>query len=224
MVRRKNDDNAKRRQADMLDNRLRETIDPWLNRMGGAIAARGVKANSVTLLAFALGMASAALIASGYALPALALMLLSRLCDGLDGAVARATKITDFGGYLDIVLDFAFYGAIPFAFILADPEQNAVAGALVIFSFYVNAASFLAFSAIAARRLMQQSGPLEKSLFFSVGLAEATETYLFFALVCLFPDAFALLAFMFAAIVFYTALSRLWLASRLLRDSDSART
>jgi phosphatidylglycerophosphate synthase len=217
MVRRKNDENEKHRQADMLDNRLRKTIDPWLNRMGGAIAARGVNANSVTLLAFALGMVSASLIVWGHYLPALALMVVSRLCDGLDGAVARATKTSDFGGYLDIVLDFAFYGAIPFAFILAEPAQNGVAGALVIFSFYVNAASFLAFSAIAARRQMQQSGPVEKSLFFSVGLAEATETYLFFALACLFPHAFPLLAFMFAAIVFYTALSRLWLASRLFR-------
>ncbi|MEL7274379.1 MAG: hypothetical protein AAGK33_13200, partial [Pseudomonadota bacterium] len=38
--------------------------------------------------------------------------------DGLDGAVARATRKTDFGGYLDITCDFLFYGAIPLAFVL----------------------------------------------------------------------------------------------------------
>ena len=52
---------------------------------------------------------------------------MSRLFDGLDGAVARASTKTDRGGFLDIVLDFAFYGAIPLGFVLADPAGNAVA-------------------------------------------------------------------------------------------------
>ncbi len=80
------------------------------------------------------------------------LLLLSRLCDGLDGAVARHTQKTDRGGFLDIVLDFAFYGVIPLGFVVAEPAQNAVAGAVLLFAFYVNGASFLAYAIMAEKR------------------------------------------------------------------------
>ena len=37
----------------------------------------------------------------------LAFFLLTRLLDGIDGAYARATnQCTEFGGYLDIIVDF----------------------------------------------------------------------------------------------------------------------
>ena len=52
---------------------------------------------------------------------ALLLFILNRLFDGLDGAVARATRRTDRGGFLDIVFDFAVYGAVPLAFALREP-------------------------------------------------------------------------------------------------------
>ena len=62
------------------------------------------------------------------------LLLLNRLLDGLDGAVARAAGSTDLGGFLDITMDFLVYSAIPFAFVLKDPG-NALAAAFLIFSF-----------------------------------------------------------------------------------------
>jgi phosphatidylglycerophosphate synthase len=55
----------------------------------------------------------------------LLLFLLSRIADGLDGAVARATMPTDQGGFLDIALDFFVYAAIPLAFAVYDPSSNA---------------------------------------------------------------------------------------------------
>ena len=141
-------------------------------------------------------------------------MLLSRIGDGLDGAVAKIAGKTDLGGYLDIVLDFLFYGVIPIGFVLADPAANAVAGAVLVFSFYVNGASFLAFAAIAAKRNMASEARGPKSLFFTTGLAEATETIAVFAAFCLVPHWFPELAYAFAALTFYTALSRIVLAAR----------
>ena len=66
--------------------------------------------------------------------------------------MARHSFRTDRGGFLDIVLDFAFYAAIPLGFVLARPVTNAVAGAVLLASFYVNGASFLAYAVMAERR------------------------------------------------------------------------
>ena len=101
---------------------------------------------------------------------------------------------------------------------LADPAANAVAGAVLVFSFYVNGASFLAFAAIAAKRNMASQARGPKSLFFTTGLAEATETIAVFAAFCLVPQWFPELAYAFAALTFYTALSRIVLAAQDVRQ------
>ena len=198
----------------MLDGWARKRIDPYLTAMAGAIVRAGISANSVTLAACAVGLAGAVAISFDHMLTGLVLILVSRLGDGLDGAVAALSRRTDLGGYLDIVLDFLFYGAVPFAFVVADPAANAVAGAFLILSFYVNGASFLAYATIAARRGMETQARGAKSIFFTTGLAEATETLAVFAAFCLFPQWFAPLAWAFAALTFYTALSRIVLAAR----------
>lgn len=196
----------------MLDGTARRYLDPHLDKMGAYLATKGASANAVTLTSFVVGMISAGLIALGYMIPGLILLLLSRLGDGLDGAVARHTQTSDFGGFLDIVLDFAFYGAIPLAFIIYDPANNAIAGAVLLFAFYVNGASFLAYSILAEKYRMQTEVRGEKSIYFTTGLAEATETFAAFAIFCLFPAYFAIVAYIFAAICIYTAFSRIVLA------------
>jgi len=201
----------------MLDGWARARIDPALNRVGRRLADLGVTANTVTVLAFVVGIAAFIAIAQGAYWLGLLLILASRLGDGLDGAVARHTRKTDFGGYLDIVLDFAFYGLVPLGFVLADPQANALAGAVLILSFYVNGASFLAYAVMAAKRGLTTEARGEKSLFFTTGLAEATETIAFFAAFCLFPAWFPTLALIFAALCFYTALSRIVIAGRTFR-------
>lgn len=198
----------------MLDGLAKRAIEPTLDRVGQVAARRGIGANTVTVLGFVLGLAAALAIVAGQFAAALLLVLASRALDGLDGAIARATRPSDFGGYLDIVLDFAFYGLIPFAFVLHAPEANGVAGALLVLSFYVNGASFLAYAAIAEKRALTSSARGVKSLYFTTGLAEASETLIVFALFCLFPAWFAPIAYVFAAICFYTALSRIVLAAR----------
>ena len=100
----------------MFDARIRPLIDPPLNAAGRRLARAGITADAVTVAGFVLGMFGAGLIAFGQPMLGLVAILASRLADGLDGAVARATRKTDLGGYLDIVLDFIFYGAVPVAF------------------------------------------------------------------------------------------------------------
>lgn len=198
----------------MLDGKVREIIDPALDRMGKVLAARGISANFVTGAGLAIGLAAALAIAFEAYLTGLVVLLISRLADGLDGAVARHSQKTDLGGYLDIVSDFIFYGAIPLGFVFADPAANAVAGAVLIFSFYVNGSSFLAFAIMAEKQGLTTQTRGSKSLYFTTGLAEATETIAVFCAFCLFPTAFAPIATVFAAICFVTAGARVLLAIR----------
>lgn len=207
----------------MLDGVLKKRIDPALDRAATALARRGIGANQITILSCVVGLAGAGLVASGYLLAGLAVILFSRIGDGLDGAVARATRPTDFGGYLDIVLDFVFYGAVPLAFVLLDPAANGVAGAVLIFSFYVNGASFLAYAIIAEKRKLTGAPRQGKGFFFTAGLAEAAETYAAFALFCLFPQAFPVLALIFAGLCFVTATARI-LGARAVFAGEGSQT
>ena len=124
---------------------------------------------------------------------------------------------TDRGGFIDIVFDFAFYGGVPLAFAMRDPGANAVAAAALLFSFYVNGASFLAFAAVAAKRRLDVLFA-DKSIYFSVGLAEGTETILFFIAMALFPAAFPILAYAFAGLTMMSAVARIVVAWHAFRD------
>lgn len=207
----------------MLDHHIRPVIDPALNAMGRGIARTGLSANQVTLIGLALGLGAAFMIAISAPEWALLPLLASRVADGLDGAVARATQGTDFGGYLDIVADFLFYGAVPMAFVLADPAQNGAAGAFLLTSFYVNGTSFLGFAVLAEKHEMRTDARGVKSLYFTGGLLEGAETIAFFAALCLFPAYFTPMAWIFGALCFVTALSRVALARKVFPVSDPKR-
>lgn len=205
----------------MLDGVMRRLLDPALDRIGAGLARAGVGADGVTLAGLALGLLCAASAAFGWDGPALALLAASRLADGLDGAVARASRITDRGGYLDIVADFIFYGSVPLAFALRDPAAFALPAAVLLAAFYANGASFLAFSALAAKRGMTTRTRGLKSLYFTTGLAEGTETIAFFALFLALPAWFGPLAYAFAALCLVTCLSRILLAWRVFGVDDA---
>ena len=200
--------------APMLDRFARQLIDPPLNQLGKSLAAAGATANGVTLAGLGLGLVAAALIALGAPGWALLPLLASRIADGLDGAVARATQKTDFGGYLDIAADFLFYGAIPFAFVVADPAANGVAGAFLLTSFYVNGTSFLGYAILAEKHGHKTDAQGQKSLYYSNGILEGTETIAFFVLLCLIPQYFAPLAWAFGILCFATALLRIYAAKQ----------
>ncbi|MTI07264.1 CDP-alcohol phosphatidyltransferase family protein [Roseibium denhamense] len=194
----------------MFDARLRPLIDPPLNRAGQLLARRGVSANAMTLGGFALGIAAAVSVAAGLFWLGFLLIALNRLADGLDGAIARHTDKTDSGGYLDITLDFVFYGAIPLAFAIHDPGANALAAAALLFSFYANGSAFLAFAVMAEKRGLSTDAQGQKSLFYISGLAEGAETIALFLLMALLPGWFPVLAWGFAAVCTVSAGARIF--------------
>ncbi|NDW03347.1 CDP-alcohol phosphatidyltransferase family protein [Jiella pacifica] len=198
----------------MLDAVLRRRIDPPVARLAALLVTYGVGANAVTVAGLVIGLAAAAAIALGSPLLGLMLILLSRLCDGLDGAIAKDTRPTDLGGYLDIVFDFVFYGAIPLGFAVLNPAQNALPAAVLLLTFYANGASFLAYAILAEKRKIATDVRGTKSFFFSTGLAEASETIIAFCLFCLFPGWFPVIALVFAGMTAWTFAARVWLAVR----------
>lgn len=199
----------------MLDRHARNLIDPPLNQIGQGLAAAGFTANGVTLIGLGLGLLAALTIALGAPGWALIPLLASRLADGLDGAVARATQKTDFGGYLDIAVDFLFYGAIPMAFVFLDSVTNGAAGAFLLTSFYFNGTSFLGYAILAEKHGHKTDAQGQKSLYYSNGILEGTETIIFFVLLCLFPGYFAPLAWIFGTLCFATATLRIYAAKQI---------
>ena len=171
------------------------------------LAELGVSANGLTSIGIALGIGAGAALAHGLFMAGLVLIITNRLLDGLDGAVARATQQTDFGGYLDIVGDFVFYLAVPLGFGLAAPG-NLVPALLLLACFGLTGISFLAFAAIAAKRGLETSAHGKKSFFYSTGLAEGTETIAVFILCCLWPAHFPVIATVYAGLCILTVIQR----------------
>lgn len=93
--------------------------------------------------------------------------MLNRFCDGLDGAIARSTKVTDFGVFLDATLDYIFYGGVIFAFALADPAENGLAAACMLFGFAAAGCAMLAYSVVAYKTMPTGSLTLTIRLFIS---------------------------------------------------------
>ncbi len=201
----------------MFDTFFIKNLKRPLHSSARVIDKYGVKANWITVLGFVLGMMAVPALYFDHTGLALFLIIMNRLMDGLDGAVARIQGPTDLGGYLDITLDFIFYSAIVFGFALMNPLENALAASFVIFSFMGTGSSFLAFAIMAEKRRIERLDYGRKSLYFLGGLAEGSETIAFLVLICLFPGYFVWLAYCFGAICWVTTATRIYAGYRTLR-------
>ena len=208
----------------MLDRFTTRLIRPAVQALARPLLYWGISANSITWAGFALGVLAAACIAAQAWMVGLVLLLCSRLCDALDGAVARGSGGgTAVGGFLDIALDFVFYALMVLAFALADPARNALAAAVLITAFVGTGSSFLAFAALAAQRGLHNPQYPEKSFYFVGGLTEATETLAVLCAMCIWPAYFVPLAYGFAALCAITWLGRIAAGVRLLADTPSGQ-
>ncbi len=193
----------------MLDGQALKLFRPLIDWAAGRFAALGLTADQVTLAGFGFGMISAALIVSGHTWIAILPLLINRALDGLDGALARLTSATDRGAFLDIGLDFVFYAAVPLAFAVCDPALNALAAATLLAAFLGTGTSFLAFAVIAEKRGLKNTAYPSKSFYYLGGLTEGAETVACFLAMCLWPQHFAAIAYVYAGLCAVTTLTRL---------------
>ena len=193
----------------MFDRQMLAMTKPAVDAVAAQLHRSGITANQVSLTGFGLGMLAAVLIAHGNIWLAIVPLLLNRLLDGLDGAVARLGGSTDRGAFLDISLDFLFYAAVPLAFGFCDPARNALAAAVLLAAFIGTGTSFLAYAIMAEKRGQKSTAYPSKGFYYLGGLTEGFETVLCFVAMCLWPEHFAAIAYVYAAMCSLTTLTRI---------------
>ncbi|HRW04115.1 MAG TPA: CDP-alcohol phosphatidyltransferase family protein [Caldilineaceae bacterium] len=201
----------------MQDAYLRRQKDRLLTPMAGPIFA-SVHPNSVSIVAMIIGLGSVAAIMLQLYWVALGLWAINRIMDGLDGVIARVhQKQSDFGGFLDLFLDFIIYVTVPIAFIWAEPTAaNLWTGIALLGSYVMNSISWTTLAALLEKRHRQTSNRLT-SMEMPTGLIEGAETMLFYTLFYFFPGSVAILFALMAVLVYYTAAQRVWWAYQNLR-------
>ncbi len=144
----------------MFDEALRRLKDRLLAPLIPSLARVHPLGWTVTGLAWGLG--AVWFLAQGMVAWGCVCWFLNRLWDGVDGTVARQTnRHSDLGGYLDILADFVIYAAIPTALVWSRPEPAAwLPLAVLLASFYLNAASWMYLAAVLEKR----RGPTERPL------------------------------------------------------------
>ena len=193
----------------MFDKHLIKISEKILLPLARMMVAKNISANKITVFAFILGLMGVFSISQKMYLIGLIFILLNRVCDGLDGLIARLNSSSDFGAFLDITLDFMFYALVPLGFVLSDPNQNSLPGIILVVSFFGTGCSFLAFSIIAERRSLDSKDFPKKGIRFFVGFIEGGETIFFFCLMCLFPNFFPHIAYSFSFLCILTWLLRI---------------
>lgn len=203
----------------MLDATARAALSGTFDRLAVALDRTWITPDRLTVAGLVLGLAGAVAAAGQLWWLALALWLVSRLADGVDGPLARRRKragemSSEAGGFLDITADFTVYGAFVVGVGLGW-GGSLVPFLAVLLAYYINGAAFLAFSSIAERTGRQIDDG--RSLSFLGGLAEGTETILVHSLWCVIPFAAGHLAWAWAAVVGVSATHRVMVGYRTLR-------
>lgn len=194
----------------MLDRAALKLVKPLSDKAAAFLSGRGVTADQATLAGFGFGMIAAIMIVAGFTSAAILPLLVNRAFDGVDGALARMNGATERGAFLDISLDFVFYGAIPLAFAASEPQANAMAAAVLLAAFLATGTSFLAFAVMAEKRGFKSTAYPSKSFYYLGGLTEGTETILCFLAMCIWPTHFSQIAYFYAALCALTAGTRLF--------------
>jgi len=206
----------------MFDARLRQALGPSLDRVATRLDRPGITPDRLTVLGLVTGLASAVTAATQLWWWALALWLVSRLLDGLDGPLARrrlreAETSPVAGGFLDITADFVVYGSTVLGVAIG---ATAAFGAdwqpfaAVLLAYYVNGTAFLAFSSAAERSSHQIDDG--RSFSFLGGLAEGAETIAVHALWLIVPEQASVIAIAWAVVVALSGGQRILTGYRLL--------
>lgn len=183
----------------MLDSLLRRALDPVLAPFASRISRR-TSANALTLSAFVLGVAALPDIRFQKYFFALGLLVLRAVFDVLGGAVARVQGPTTFGAYLDQVLGLVVSAAVPFAFALAEPDR-ALAAMFLMLGLVVRAG--------ATASVKDAGRGLTVAVLDQAGmLAGKSELFVAYALACVFPQWFSIIAYAVGILCFVAAGSR----------------
>jgi len=198
----------------MQDAFLRRQKDRLMSPMAGQAFA-AIHPNTISVIALFIGLGSVVAILAQMYWVGLILWALNRIMDGLDGVVARVhQKQSDFGGYLDLFLDFIIYLTVPIAFMVTLPTMtNLWAGLFLISSYVLNSISWTTLAALLEKRQRHTVNRLT-SMEMPTGLIEGAETIVFYTIFYLLPSYLAIFFTAMAILVVFTASQRVWWAYR----------
>jgi phosphatidylglycerophosphate synthase len=202
----------------VIDGPFRKVFPGYVAPLIAIYQRLGLKPNHVTIIGFLCALAAAYCVGKGWTVGALILWWVGRLFDGTDGIYARATdQQSDFGGYLDIVLDMASYGVMILGFALLHPAYSLYW--MVVLLLYILCIT----TALAFGTLAEKNGVVEtdnRSLSLAAGLAEGGETGIAYTLFLLFPAWTWVLLPLWIAVLLTTVVARSALAWELLSESE----
>ncbi len=204
----------------MFDHVLRRGKDQLLAPLVRAVGSK-LHPNHISVAAAVVGVAAAVALANGAYRPAATLWVVNRIVDGLDGAVARSTgQTSEFGGYLDLMLDVAVYSAIPIGFALHRPESVVLfAVILLLAACYLNITSWLYLSVLLERHrepaAADGAGGRLTSIAMPRGLVEGAETIVAYLLLILLPNHAVAILLVTASLILVGAVQRvIWAVGR----------
>lgn len=203
----------------MFDATLRKKVDPLLDLCGKYLHRQGITANQVTIFGFCVGLLCFPSITFKEFNLALFFFFINRLCDGLDGSIAKIGKKSTIGGYLDILCDFIFYASFVLSFYFVD-SNNAFYVSLLLFSFVGTSTAFLCSALLEKEMKELKSNFANKSFFYQTGFMEGFETIIFFILFCLFPNYFPELSIIFVLFCWLTIFLRITSIIKILKKND----
>jgi len=187
----------------MIDTKLRKNVQPFFDIIANGFVKLKIRPNAITLLAFIIGIISAIFIGLKWMMLALIFLWISGLFDVLDGTVARISgNSSPVGAYMDLILDRMVEAAVILGFYHAYPEHT-----LMYLLFFV-AVLFNFTTFIVAGTLFKNDG--KKSMYYDVGIAERTETFIVFSLMMLLTSHIYWILLAFNVIVFLTGIIRFY--------------
>ena len=161
--------------------------------------------NQITWIAGSLGIVASILISLKHLLTGTVFLLLSGILDILDGSLARhMSQESIWGCAIDVFTDRVVESAIILGLFFIDTSHRAIASMLMLVSIMLCITSFLIVGIFTPK---QKSG---KSFYYSVGLIERFEAFIFFIAMIWLPRFFTTLAYSFASLVLLTAFIRLY--------------
>lgn len=160
--------------------------------------------NYCTLLAMLTGLSAMFFIADGLNVAAILFLLVSGFLDVLDGSIARYQgNSTQIGTVFDILSDRFVEGAVVLGLFLVAPQTRGFACLLMMWSILCCVTSFLVVGLFS-------ENDSNKSFYYSPGIIERFEAFLFFIAMVLCPKLFTPLAICFSALVFLTTFIRVF--------------
>jgi phosphatidylglycerophosphate synthase len=161
------------------------------------------KPNQITLAAAIIGILAAITLYFHWPIIACILLLLSGYLDTLDGTLARMTNnSTALGSVLDIMADRLVEFVIILGLYSIAPLSRATLCLWLLGSILLCVTSFLVVGIFTEK-------DSHKGFFYSPGLIERPEAFLFFIAMILLPTIFNWLGWILTLLVFYTAILRI---------------